>query len=365
MPPPPAPPPPPNEVPDDPALPALALIRQVGLASALPSLGLNDRTVELKLRGYTAGSRATFEVQAGDRRFALKAYAEDPTPEVELYRAFSAAGFAGDGGARAPRLLLWQPELRVLAISWLDGPPANELVKSGQGQRAGELAATLLWRMASLPINLGPSNGAGNLLYQVGASVTLLDAADAALGVAAKKVAIMLKRTQPRNGQARLVHGTLYARHVLDLGDGPGVIDWQRFGQGPVEVDAGMFLATITRLGLRHAADAREAESAERAFLAGTRGLVDERTLAWYRAAALLHLASRGLKRQAASEARAVVAEAARFADRVGPPPPVYAPPLASSALELVLAALSASPATPAELDRIQALLDQKRRESR
>jgi aminoglycoside phosphotransferase (APT) family kinase protein len=355
-------------LPDDPALPALAVIREAGLARALPMLGLGDQPIVLRLSGYTAGSRATIEAQAGDRHFALKLYADDPAPEADLYHALAAAGFAGDTGPRAPRLLAVARELRVLVISWLEGEPANRLIKSGRGRRAGELAAAFLWRLATLPIRLGPSFGPGDLLYDVGRSVAELSAAAAAVGDAATRVAKVLKGTQPKNGHPRLVHGTLYARHILDLGDGqgPGVIDWQRYGQGPVEVDAGMFLATVTRLGLRHARDAREAVQAEQAFLDRTQGLVDERTLAWYRAASLLHLAGRGLRRQPAALARTLVDEAARLAEgRV----PVVPPPSLSlaagvpgrSALELVLAALSATPATPAELDEIQALLDKKR----
>src|SRR5213076_886485 len=116
-------------------------------------------------------------------------------------------------------------------------------------------------------VKLGPSFGPGDLLYEVGRSVAELSVADPAGGAAAKQVAMVLKRTQPKNGHPRLVHGTLYARHILDLGDGPGVIDWQRFGQGPIEIDAGMFLATLSRLGLRHDGHASEAGRAEEAFL--------------------------------------------------------------------------------------------------
>ena len=76
-----------TELPDDPALPALAAIRALGPAVAIPALGLDDRPVELRLRGYTPASRATFEVRAGDRHFALKLYAEDPEPEAEIGRA--------------------------------------------------------------------------------------------------------------------------------------------------------------------------------------------------------------------------------------------------------------------------------------
>jgi aminoglycoside phosphotransferase (APT) family kinase protein len=303
-----------DEFPDDPALPAIAIIRQGGLARALPTLHLGDQPIDLQLSGYTDGSPATFEVRAGDRHVAVKVYADDPSSEAELYRAMAAAGFAGDAGPRAPRLVAWERDLRILVLSWLDGEPVNRLIKSGRGRRAGELAAAFLWRLASLPIKLGPSLGPGDLLYQVGKSVAELGAADAAVGDAAKRAAKALKVTQPKNGHPRLVHGTLYARHILDLGrgDGPGVIDWQRYGQGPVEVDAGMFLATVTRLGLRHDGDARS--------------LVDE---------------------------------AARIAE--GSQPAVPVPLLGHSALELVLAALSATPATPAELDQIQALLDKKR----
>ena len=92
------------------------------------------------------------------------------------------------------------------------------------------------------------------------------------------------------------MHGTLYSRHVLDLGDGPGVIDWQRFGQGPPELDAGVFLATIWRIAQQDKTLAVEAARAERAFLGGTQDLLGARALAWHRAAALLHFAERASK---------------------------------------------------------------------
>ena len=72
------------------------------------------------------------------------------------------------------------------------------------------------------------------------------------LGIHSAEVATSLHRTELEHSPTRLVHGSFYARHILDTGDGPGVIDWQRFGQGPLEVDAGMFLATISRIALRH-----------------------------------------------------------------------------------------------------------------
>jgi len=353
-------------LPVDPALPGLAAIHAKGLAAAMPELRLGDRPVELRLCSHAPGSRATFEVRAGDRRFAIKLYADDAAPEAELYGALSRAGLAGDRGPRVPRLLTWERDLGMLALGWLEGQPANYLIKHGQGTRAGELAAAWLRRAAALPVKLGPPCGAGRMLYQAGVSVAALGSVDPDLGAAARVVARRLGRAHPRERAPRLVHGTLYARHILDLGDGPGVIDWQQFGQGPLEVDAGMFLATISRLALRHSPCAGEVAQAEEAFLGATRGLLDERTLEWYRAAGLLHLAARGLKtgqkRHPPPEARALVDEAARRnADRpawagtvVESEVPLYGP-----ALELVLQALATRPATPEELEQIRKLLSE------
>jgi hypothetical protein len=347
------------DLPDDPALPAIAAIRTAGLRAVLPTLDLaGDDAVELRVCGYTPGSRVTLDVQAGQQRVAIKVYADDAEPEAALYRALGTAGFGEDGraGARVPPLLAWEPALHVLAIGWLHGPPANQVVKEGQGRRAGELAARWIWSAASAPVRLGPTVGVAQILLQAGKSVARLAAVERGLGAAAKGVALGLAAAPPPESAPRLVHGTLYARHILDLGGEPGgpgvpgVIDWQRFGQGPVELDAGVFLATLTRLRRRHEDAAAQATRAEEAFLAETRGLLERDTLRWYRAAALLHLAARLLKRDAPAAARPIVDEAARL---IKPAPVVPR----AAALELVLRALSTRPATPEELEEIRRLL--------
>jgi hypothetical protein len=363
-----------TELPDDPALAGLAAIRAVGVAGALPALGLDERPVEVLLRGYTPGSRATLEVRTGRRRLAVKAYAEDPAPEAELYRALAAAGLSAGSDGRAPPLLAWERDLRVLVVGWLEGPTANELVKAGRGKRAGELAAQWFRRVASLPVMLGPSRGAAHVLDRARHWIAQLGAADPALGRSAMVVGGMLALAPPTPGQPRpvrdalqtrtarllrrarewaaalraadpglrfataalpqratqthpgesaprLVHGSLYARHLLDLGDGPGVIDWQDFGQGPVEFDAGTFLATVWRIGLRDDRLAGEVARAERAFLAGVAGMVDTRALAWYRATALLMLARRLVHRRDGdwlARAQALLGEAVRSAEAGG-----------------------------------------------
>src|SRR5216117_1021526 len=86
-----------TDLPYDPALPGVGAIRALGLARAIPALGLDGRGVELVLRGYTPGSRATIEVRAEQRHFVVKAYTADPAAEAGLYQAL-AAGLAGTRG---------------------------------------------------------------------------------------------------------------------------------------------------------------------------------------------------------------------------------------------------------------------------
>src|SRR5438034_2219585 len=305
------------ELPDDPALPGIVVIREACLPGAIPVPG--GRPVQFLLRGYTRGSRATFEARAGRYRVAVKAYAEDAAPEATLYEAL-AAELAGDWQVRVPPLLAWDRDRRMLVIGWLEGPTAEDLVKGGHGEHAGELAARWLQRAALLPVKLGPSFGATQILRRARNWVAAVDALDPALGTAATRLAAKLEQTQPQEGAPRLVHGTLYARHILDCGAGPGVIDWQRFGQGPLELDAGIFLASIWHLGMRHDPLAPEAARAEEAFLAGTAGLLDQRAVAWHRAAMLLRFANKQKLRHGnwVARAQALLDEAAQSAQAAG-----------------------------------------------
>jgi hypothetical protein len=308
------------ELPDDPALPGLVAIRARGLAAVLPALGLDGYSSDVLLRGYTPGSCATLEVQAGPRRLAVKAYAADPALEAGLYEALGSAELTGGSGARVPSLLAWERDLRVLAVSWLEGPTAQELVRRGYGRRAGELAACWLRRARSLPVRLGPHLGAAVMLERVRGWVAALSAADPALGSSASALAEALSRTAPQDAAAGLVHGTLYTRHVIDLGDGPGVIDWQKFGQGRLELDAGMFLATLSRGGLMRERFAGEAAKAEEVLLAWTEDILEPRSLAWYQSAALLRLSQKRLparprNRDWFTRARALLGEAVRLAE--------------------------------------------------
>ena len=310
----------PTELPDDPALPGLVAIRASGLAGAIPALGLEGCPVQLELRRYHPACRATLEARAGNRRLAVKAYAEDPAHEARLYQALASAGLAGDSKVRAPSLLAWEQDLRVLVIGWLEGPTAQQLVESGRGRRAGELAASWLRHAASLSVKFGPPFGALRRLEQARKWAAVLNAVDSSLGTAATRLVGVLTRTQPKEGAPGIVHGSLYAHHVLDLSDGPGLIDWQKSGQGPAELDAGIFLATLWRLGVLQDRLAGEVARAEEVFLAETEGLLEKPAL--HLAATLLRLAKKFALRQSDGDrlarARALLGRAARCAEAAG-----------------------------------------------
>jgi aminoglycoside phosphotransferase (APT) family kinase protein len=94
------------------------------------------------------------------------------------------------------------------------------------------------------------------------------------------------------------------------------VIDWERCGLGPPELDAGMFLACLTWRG-GHAEWAEQVGRARRAFEAGIAGRMDRRAVAWHEAAALLCRASRQVRRphrHGKARAQAMVEAAARLA---------------------------------------------------
>src|SRR3989442_8947688 len=102
-----------NELPNDPALSALAAIRSRGLAGAFPTMGLDDCPVQLLLHRYHSGRRAAIEARAGPRHFAIKLSATDPSPEAKLHEALPAPGLAGESGPRVPPLLPWDRDLPV------------------------------------------------------------------------------------------------------------------------------------------------------------------------------------------------------------------------------------------------------------
>ena len=303
-------------LPEDAAIPGLVAIRASGLAAVLPALHLDAGRLEIVVRAYRPGRRVALEVRGAGWHFAVKAYAEDPMQEVALGEALAAAGLAGNRGTRVPPLIAWERDLRLLVIGWLEGPTAFDLIEQGQGERAGPLAAAWLKRTEKLVLQVGKRRGAEKELRRSPRWIAALAAADPRLGSAAAALGEVLVRTQPREDVLRLVHGTFHDLNIIDLGDGTGVIDWERCGLGPPELDAGMFLACLTWRG-GHEEWREEVVRAQQAFEARIAGRMDPRAVTWHEAAALLCRASRQVRRphrNAKARAQAMVDAATRLA---------------------------------------------------
>jgi aminoglycoside phosphotransferase (APT) family kinase protein len=278
------------DLPFDPALSGLDVVRRRGIAGALPGLDLGPGPVEVALRGHTRGKLMTLEVRSERRHLAVKIHGRDPQPEIELHEALASA-LAGDPVPQMPRIAGWERRHGIVAFDWMEGPSAEELIAGGDGARAGTLAASWLRRAATLAIRLGNPLGASRIVQRMSKWVATLGLASASLGAAAEAQAQLLEDTRPKDLSVRLIHASTHREHVLEVGGRVGLISWSHFAQGPLELDAGLFLASIAGQGLEDEALAGETTRARDAFFAGVGESLDPQGLAWFQRAALVRLA--------------------------------------------------------------------------
>jgi len=278
-------------LPADPDLPALAAIAQSGLEAVFEQAGLAGAT-DARLLKHHPGARCTFRVATAGGPVAAKAYADDIAPVLAAHAFLAEHGLASGRAPTAAPVAAADVELRLVVMRWWDAPCGVDLIAAGAGERAGELAAAWLRRAARAPAPGAAPVTTEAALRFARSRAHILARLDARLGEEARAVAARLAERPPPGRPSALVHGSLYAAHIFDLGDGPGIIDCDRLGAAPLELDAGMFEATVARLALDGAL-AAEAAAAVAAFRAGLAGLIDERAVAWHRAASLLTLARR------------------------------------------------------------------------
>jgi hypothetical protein len=303
-------------LPHDALLPALAAVEELGLARVLEQVGLPGVDAEPDLLKYHPGHRCIFSVQAPGRRVVVKAFSDDASPLAQIFQRLQAEGLASGRPPTVPPLVAFSADLHLVANDWLQGPSARDLIAGGKGRRAGELAAEWLRCSAFLEIDAGVPDRPGLLQVTEHLGGELAGAAPD-LGEEANRLLDMLRDWLPPTRPPTLRHGTFYGAHVLDLGAGPGVIDWDSSTGGPLELDAGTLLGWVSRHTSGHPSLAADVAEAESALMEGIAGLVDEGALNWYRAATLVKFAARLALRQPDRRARSaeLLGEARRLLD--------------------------------------------------
>jgi aminoglycoside phosphotransferase (APT) family kinase protein len=280
-------------LPEDPGIPALAAMREQGVGSVLRAAGVGFDGGTIELAQHHPGLRCTLIAGTGEGRLVVKAYPNrtQAAAVAELLQGLRAAGLASGVAPTAPPLVAFDAPLSLLVTRWIEGPSARELVVRGEGSRAGQLAAEWLQAVSKLELDAGRLFGPERAVKDAGKSAAAIADADAALGRQAAAVVAAMEEQSPSGDRVAVSNGSFRPKHVLDLADGPGVIDWDGFRRGQPELDGGMFLAGLAQLVEARPEAAAAADAAARAFRRRLGGLVQERALAWYEAGALLRLA--------------------------------------------------------------------------
>jgi hypothetical protein len=279
-------------LPDDPGIPALRALAAEGFGPVLSRAGVADDVEKVRLVGHRPG-RCTFEVTCGGRRVALKAYSPARAAALDLCEWLESEGLASGRAPTVPPIIARTRSLGLLVMGWLEGASGRDLFEGGGATRAGGLAAEWLRAESGLNVELGRSYGPDAALQEVARWARKIRRVDSELGAEASAVLTGLRAAPPPSGREGVRHGDFSPEHVLDLGDGPGVIDWDSFRQGALELDAARFLAALSWLAGEGRGRVEGTADAAAALRAGLDGLLDERALAWYRAAVLVRLAKK------------------------------------------------------------------------
>jgi hypothetical protein len=303
-------------LPRDPDIPALGALAAEGVASVLARAGVRGGVEGLRLLKHQPG-RCTFELICAGTRLAVKAYSPARADALDLCEWLEHEGLASGRAPTVPPIVACSRPLGLLVTRWLEGASGRELIEAGRPARAGQLAAEWLRAESRLPPGLGGTYGTEAALQDAARWARKIGRVDPELGTDAAAVVASLRAAAPPSGHRRVRHGDFSPEHVLDLGAGPGVIDWDSFRQGSLELDAARFLAALSWLaGERPDWSTRLADSAA-SLRAGVDGLLDERSLAWYRAVVHVRLAKKLCRETPRpgrwqARARALLAEAKR-----------------------------------------------------
>lgn len=310
-------------LPDDESIPALVAMRQHGPERVLIACDIDEPLIRLRVLRYHAGKRCTVEVQTDRRRFILKAFRRPQPQQVAILESLVQSSGMRPRGPGTPILLGHSSTYACLAIAWMEGVYATDLLAQGLGARVGDLAAA--WLSLAARFDVGPlasplaNYEAPHMLEALGRWIDRVAATDSTLGHRASACVEHLSQSSPKSGPVGLLHMNLSVHHVIDLGEGPGILDWDAPSLGPLELDAGAFLVSLALQAEGASECATQVGHAERSFRAGIERFVDPTALEWFRRAALVKHVKHACVRQRPGWRE----QAGRLLDEAGTPPRV------------------------------------------
>jgi Phosphotransferase enzyme family len=273
-------------VPVDAGVPALWAFAERGVEPALVAAGVPGPLADVALLRHHPGRRCTLGVTAAGRRLIAKAYRQDVGMLAGLLALLGEHGLASGRAPTAPPLVAVDPALHLVVTEQLEGTSGPALIAAGA--RVGELAARWLELQWSVPPPAGEQYGPARALRRATRDALAVGEAYSRLGARAASLVGRLQQRAPAERPPALIHGSFSVNHVFDLGDGPGIIDWDSASPGQREVDAATFLATLARVAGSDDALTAPAARAEAAMRARLSDLLAPEALTWYEAAALL-----------------------------------------------------------------------------
>jgi hypothetical protein len=220
--------------PFDPALPALA--------------PLAARATVVR---YHPGKRCTLRRVTGERGVFAKVFAaSSSTPVYQDLVALQRVASKGEVKVRLAEPLSWDASARTLWQAALPGQPAT---RGLCGRHGDDLARRMGMGAASLTrANVTPSvvfDGAAQLARSRRHAGELARRVPALSGMVTAIVDCLagLHARWPSH-DLRPIHGAPHTNQWLDAGSGIGLIDFDRFGAGDPEMDAGVVLANFEAL---------------------------------------------------------------------------------------------------------------------
>lgn len=261
--------------------------------------GFNIETA--KLRGYWPGKRCQIEYFGSSQdgvssNFFAKIYRENNGLNLlPIHDYLRNAGFNGKDGKNTPQPIAYCPRLHALLMEPCSGKSVSEILDSVAASEIISRSGSLIAHFHQLKfLSPNPSHLADKELM-------LLKGWRSVLGILFQKEPYLIKNLLGKLERLAFFartpvvcsHRDFHENQLLFDGKVLTVLDLDTSCLAPRELDVGNFLAHITMRGIQRQLDQEKYNELEQVFTQAYRiegGILDDRAVFWFKAAALLRL---------------------------------------------------------------------------